>query len=212
MQPLLRISSSSPCASILGSSDLLVVFIIAQRIPQVHGHEAGMQRGRASPPLLRSITGGRFGRGRRWRRHQCVKRTLIDDSVTESFHVDAEGQPHPTATQIDTICSSEQTIAPIEVYFATPPTFYCIYNSKRCNQGGGLYRLNQCPRYVKEWDWISFGFPDNVPGLCERLDEQVTYCLFLQSIENTGISENVAGSRWVPKHLPASNYHSLLVP
>jgi hypothetical protein len=41
-----------------------------------------------------------------------------------SFHVDPEGQPvDPTATQIDTICSAEQTSAPIELDLATPPTF-----------------------------------------------------------------------------------------
>jgi hypothetical protein len=42
----------------------------------------------------------------------------------ESFQVDAEGQPvDPTATQMDEVSSAEQTSAPIEIDFATPPTF-----------------------------------------------------------------------------------------
>jgi hypothetical protein len=42
----------------------------------------------------------------------------------ELSHVDPEGQPvDPTATQIDTISSAEQTCAPIELDSATPPTF-----------------------------------------------------------------------------------------
>jgi hypothetical protein len=41
-----------------------------------------------------------------------------------SFHVDPKGQPvDPTATQIDTISSAEQTSAPIELDFETPRTF-----------------------------------------------------------------------------------------
>jgi hypothetical protein len=37
-----------------------------------------------------------------------VKRTRIDDTVMESYHVDPEGQPvDPTATQIGTSSSAE---------------------------------------------------------------------------------------------------------
>jgi hypothetical protein len=53
-----------------------------------------------------------------------AKRTRIDDSVVENFHVYAEDQPvDPTATQVDIITSAEQTNAPIASDLATPPTF-----------------------------------------------------------------------------------------
>jgi hypothetical protein len=53
-----------------------------------------------------------------------AKRTRIEDSVVESFHVYAEGQAvDPTATQVDKITSAEQTNALIESYLATPPMF-----------------------------------------------------------------------------------------
>jgi hypothetical protein len=34
------------------SSDLRVIVIVVQLLPQVHGHGAGRQRGRASPPAI----------------------------------------------------------------------------------------------------------------------------------------------------------------
>jgi hypothetical protein len=53
-----------------------------------------------------------------------VKRTRIDDSVMEYFHVDAKGKPaDAAATQIVTISSAEPTIALLELNFATPPKF-----------------------------------------------------------------------------------------
>jgi hypothetical protein len=53
-----------------------------------------------------------------------VKRTRIYDTVIKSFYVDPDCQPvDPTATQIDTIISAEQTNAPREIDLATPPTF-----------------------------------------------------------------------------------------
>jgi hypothetical protein len=113
-----------------------------------------------------------------------------------SFHVDPKGQPvDPTATQIDTISSAEQTSASIELDLATPRTFTAPATTSDLTRAGAS-RLNYltCPR-------LSIGEPDivQIPGqrpvTFERLDEQVTCCLLPQSIENTGISENVAGSR-----------------
>jgi hypothetical protein len=53
-----------------------------------------------------------------------VKRTQIYDTVIKSIHVDPDCQPvDPTATQIDTIISAEQTNAPRELDLATPPKF-----------------------------------------------------------------------------------------
>jgi hypothetical protein len=50
-----------------------------------------------------------------------AKRTRIDGSVLEYFHVYAEGQPvDPTETQVDIITSAEQKNAPIVSDLATP--------------------------------------------------------------------------------------------
>jgi hypothetical protein len=114
-----------------------------------------------------------------------VKRTRIYDTIIKSIHVDPDCQPvDPTATQIDNHFSGADGCSK-RTRFGNAPNIYCTYNYKRCNQGGlqTLYGLNQCPHSVKEGDRIPFSFPDNVPGLCERLDEQVACCLLLQSIE-----------------------------
>jgi hypothetical protein len=97
-----------------------------------------------------------------------VKRTRIDDSVLESLHVDAEGSARTSHcdSDIGTISSAEQTIAPIELDLATPPAFTAPTTTNDVTTGGGRYRLNQCPREVKEGGSdIRFSFPHNVPEL-----------------------------------------------
>jgi hypothetical protein len=50
-----RIFFCSPSTTNLGSGDVAVIVIAAQRLNQVRGHGARKQLGCASPPLLRSI-------------------------------------------------------------------------------------------------------------------------------------------------------------
>jgi hypothetical protein len=107
----------------LGSNYLLDLLLGAQLIPRVHRHGTRRQCGRASPQLLRSIYESASDEDVDVT-SVSVKRTRIDDTVMESFHVDPEGKPViPTATQIGTSSSAEHTRAPIEVDSATPSTF-----------------------------------------------------------------------------------------
>jgi hypothetical protein len=73
-----------------------------------------------------------------------------------SFHVDPEGQPVDlTATEIDTISSTEQTSAPIEVDLETSPTFTAPATTNNVTRAGAS---NAKPFNVSTFKYSGIGY------------------------------------------------------